>query len=334
MSVKAIDCATKLNSTMATGLKQAGVLYVGRYLGDPSRWKTLEPAEVSTLKSAGLKIISIWETAPTKRSYFSVEQGKEDAREAFKWARAVGQPEGTAIYFTVDYDAQKANFDEIKAYFKAVAETRSEYKIGAYGSYDVIETLSATSYVDYFFQTYAWSGGRQSIYANLYQYKNGQSLAGVTADFDEVKKAIGEWGGSAAKVDKPKAQKTAKVSKLLRHGDKGESVKELQHDLIKAGYSCGKAGADGIFGEDTEKAVEDLQRVYKVAIDGIVGDQTRAVLKKALSKKIAKKDPYTVKPGDILSEIAAKHDTTTAALAKKNGIKDPNKIYPGQKIKF
>lgn len=334
MSVKAIDCATKLNSTMATGLKQAGVLYVGRYLGDPYRWKTLEPAEVSALKSAGLKIISIWETAPTKGSYFSVDQGEKDAREAFKWARAVGQPEGTAIYFTVDYDAQKADFDEIKAYFRAVAETLSGYKVGAYGSYDVIETLSATSYVDYFFQTYAWSGGRQSIYANLYQYKNGQKLAGVTVDFDEVKKAIGEWGGFAGKKDMPKAKATAKASKLLLLGDKGAAVKELQQDLIKAGYLCGKSGADGIFGEATEAAVKKLQRVYKIAVDGIVGDQTRSALKKALSKKTAKKDPYTVKPGDILSEIAAKHDTTVSALAKKNGIKDPNKIYPGQKIKF
>lgn len=334
MSVKAIDCATKLNSTMATGLKQAGFLYVGRYLGDPSRWKTLEPAEVNALKSAGLKIISIWETAPTKRSYFSVEQGKEDAREAFKWARAVGQPEGTAIYFTVDYDAQKADFDEIKSYFKAVAETLSGYKIGAYGSYDVIETLSATSYVDYFFQTYAWSDGRQSIYANLYQYKNGQSLAGVTVDFDEVKKAIGEWGGSAAKTDKLKAKKITEASNLLRLGDKGTAVKELQHDLIKSGYSCGKKGADGIFGEDTEAAVKKLQHAYKIAVDGIVGDQTRAALKKALSNKKSTAGTYVVQPGDILSKIAAKHDTTVAALTNKNGIKDPDKIYPGQKIKL
>ncbi|MFJ9468317.1 CHAP and LysM peptidoglycan-binding domain-containing protein [Streptomyces caniferus] len=43
---------------------------------------------------------------------------------------------------------------------------------------------------------------------------------------------------------------------------------------------------------------------------------------------------YTVKTGDTLSEIAAAHRTTAKALAELNGIKDPNKIKPGQKLKL
>lgn len=42
---------------------------------------------------------------------------------------------------------------------------------------------------------------------------------------------------------------------------------------------------------------------------------------------------YTVKSGDTLSGIAAKYGTTYQHLASINGIPDPNKIYPGQKIK-
>lgn len=41
---------------------------------------------------------------------------------------------------------------------------------------------------------------------------------------------------------------------------------------------------------------------------------------------------YTVKSGDTLSGIAAKYGTTYQHLASINGIPDPNKIYPGQKI--
>lgn len=41
---------------------------------------------------------------------------------------------------------------------------------------------------------------------------------------------------------------------------------------------------------------------------------------------------YTVKAGDTLSSIAAKHGTTYQQLAKANGIADPNKIYPGQRL--
>lgn len=42
---------------------------------------------------------------------------------------------------------------------------------------------------------------------------------------------------------------------------------------------------------------------------------------------------YVVKRGDTLSGIASKYGTTYQQLAKINGIADPNKIYPGQKIR-
>nr|WP_017435155.1 N-acetylmuramoyl-L-alanine amidase [Parageobacillus caldoxylosilyticus] len=42
---------------------------------------------------------------------------------------------------------------------------------------------------------------------------------------------------------------------------------------------------------------------------------------------------YTVKPGDTLSEIAAKYKTTVAALQKLNNIKNPNLIRVGQKLR-
>lgn len=41
---------------------------------------------------------------------------------------------------------------------------------------------------------------------------------------------------------------------------------------------------------------------------------------------------YIVKKGDTLSSIASKYGTTYQKLAKDNGISNPNKIYPGQKI--
>jgi LysM repeat protein len=43
---------------------------------------------------------------------------------------------------------------------------------------------------------------------------------------------------------------------------------------------------------------------------------------------------YVVKKGDTLSAIAVRHSTTTAALAKLNGIKDPDRIRPGQRLRL
>ena len=42
---------------------------------------------------------------------------------------------------------------------------------------------------------------------------------------------------------------------------------------------------------------------------------------------------YTIKPGDTLSGIAAKFDTTWQWLAQINGINDPDLIYPGNSIR-
>ncbi|HFS5791131.1 TPA: LysM peptidoglycan-binding domain-containing protein [Citrobacter werkmanii] len=41
---------------------------------------------------------------------------------------------------------------------------------------------------------------------------------------------------------------------------------------------------------------------------------------------------YVVQSGDVLSKIATRYNVSTSELAENNGIKDANKIYPGQKI--
>ncbi|EDW1644140.1 LysM peptidoglycan-binding domain-containing protein [Salmonella enterica subsp. enterica] len=41
---------------------------------------------------------------------------------------------------------------------------------------------------------------------------------------------------------------------------------------------------------------------------------------------------YIVQSGDNLSRIAARYEVSVSELVENNGIKDPNKIYPGQKI--
>lgn len=43
---------------------------------------------------------------------------------------------------------------------------------------------------------------------------------------------------------------------------------------------------------------------------------------------------YTVRSGDTLSHIASQHGTSYQKLAKLNGIKNPNRIYPGQSIRL
>lgn len=64
------------------------------------------------------------------------------------------------------------------------------------------------------------------------------------------------------------------LTRLLKKGCKGNDVKELQKELIRRGYSCGKSGADGVFGADTKTAVKKFQKANKIFADGIVGKNT------------------------------------------------------------
>lgn len=57
-------------------------------------------------------------------------------------------------------------------------------------------------------------------------------------------------------------------------------------------------------------------------------------IQKKVNQILAVKTTYTVKAGDTLSAIAAKYGTTVDALAKKNGISNPNLIYAGQVLKI
>ena len=60
----------------------------------------------------------------------------------------------------------------------------------------------------------------------------------------------------------------------LKKGCEGASVKALQTLLIGYCYDCGKHGADGDFGADTDKAVRDYQEKNKLTVDGEVGKNT------------------------------------------------------------
>lgn len=64
------------------------------------------------------------------------------------------------------------------------------------------------------------------------------------------------------------------VKHTLCKGDRGEEVEEAQRKLIEKGYSCGKSGADGIFGANTEKAVIAFQKAHGLTADGKVDQDT------------------------------------------------------------
>lgn len=70
----------------------------------------------------------------------------------------------------------------------------------------------------------------------------------------------------------------------LMKGDVGTEVKTMQEALIKLGYSCGSYGADGDFGNDTDKAVRAFQKANGLVVDGKYGEKSKAKVNELIKK--------------------------------------------------
>lgn len=79
------------------------------------------------------------------------------------------------------------------------------------------------------------------------------------------------------KTTKTKGDYTMEM-RNLKKGCTGEDVRALQILLMGRGYSCGIAGADGVFGSDTDSAVRAYQRTKGLEVDGIAGKITMSSL--------------------------------------------------------
>lgn len=75
------------------------------------------------------------------------------------------------------------------------------------------------------------------------------------------------------------ASPTGAPSTLLGEGSMGEAVRDLQRNLCALGYPLSE---DGIFGKDTENAVQAFQRDHGLGADGVAGPKTLAAIGEAL----------------------------------------------------
>jgi hypothetical protein len=196
VATKGFDCATPLTEKTAVAFKADGMVFVCRYLV-PSGWKALTKAEVDLICGVGLQIVSVFETTDI-RALGGYAAGLADGATAVRVAEHVGQPEGTVIYFAVDFEATAAQMKTVAEYIRGCAHSTPTFRTGVYGSYAVVEAMRAAGVCSQFWQTRAWSRGRISDHANLYQYDCGPDGLGliengIKVDLNEGYGDEGSW---------------------------------------------------------------------------------------------------------------------------------------------
>ena len=113
--------------------------------------------------------------------------------------------------------------------------------------------------------------------------------------------------------------------RLLRNGDEGPDVKELQSLLIQLEYDCGKWGADGDFGDATEIAVRNFQTNENLEVDGIVGPKTIEALYdnfEDVPESSPKGKNVKIVDGNCYVRIKPDKNSTSIGVAKRG------EVYP------
>lgn len=180
----------------AQALKAAGRDFVLRYARSFTHPKSITAAEAAYWKANGIDVAIVDEVG-ADRALQGRAVGRADATAAKAAVISVGGPhDGGVIYCAVDFDATSGQMPAVLDYIRGYADVLGVARAGVYGSYDVCAAAKAAGVCRYFWQTYAWSGGRQ-FPGHLYQYSNSHTLGGVDVDYDRALTAdFGQWGAT------------------------------------------------------------------------------------------------------------------------------------------
>lgn len=194
--VSGVDSSSVVTPTAARCLAQFGFSFVARYYRSrKSTLNRLTPDEAQTISAAGLEIVAVFEYAGTKAAYFTAAQGALDVDDALQQAAAVGQPQGSAIYFAVDYNATQDDIaGPVTDYFNVVApKVRPKYQVGVYGSGATCEAMLGAGLADFAWlaQSIGFTGTPGFTGWNIKQGMP-HKFCGLDTDPDD---AHGDYGG-------------------------------------------------------------------------------------------------------------------------------------------
>ena len=130
------------------------------------------------------------------------------------------------------------------------------------------------------------------------------------------------------------ASSSVLASPTLKRNSHGHDVLLLQQKLRNIGYSI--KSTDGVFGEETERAVEEFQRDQKLKVTGIVTNATWRALKNVKERKpgAAKKPSPAVVPEPVPRGKTVINNTLILEKSKVKNLIATAKKYIGTPYRF
>jgi hypothetical protein len=209
MAVSIIDASVSVKNKTSE-LKAAGVRTVIRYdhTLKPGGKKQLHPDEAKALALADLRLAIVNQSFNNEPKRFSYELGLADARYSRACMEQRGQPDGSAVYFSVDFDASAAELkSQIAAHFEGIAagmaedSSRPRARVGVYGSGLSCQTLKAAGLAElcWLAQSKGWrnyAAFKASKQWHLLQ-GNAAVIAGIDLDPNSANPMLPDFGDFA-----------------------------------------------------------------------------------------------------------------------------------------
>jgi hypothetical protein len=209
--MKIIDTPQNTTTKLAC-LKSNGVTTVVRYYNFRNSQqlpnKRLDPPEAQALAASGMEIAVVFQQGQNSASAFSDAQGFKAGQAAFRQARdKIGQPTGSGIYFSVDFDASTNEINQrIVPFFQGVRRAFDQesgggpsYRVGVYGSGLVSSLLTSKGLIEltWLAMSRGFRGTKEALQAgefHLAQVPPERTLCGLGVDLNEPNPARPDFG--------------------------------------------------------------------------------------------------------------------------------------------
>lgn len=249
-----------LNALHARGVETI-IRYYNRANSQSLPEKRIEAAEAAAIANAGMTLAVVYQQRGGSGGNISdldAASGTADARRALQQANRIGQPQGSAIYFAVDWDYFRASdLRSISQYFQAVrAELDGNFRVGVYGSGTVGKMLKDAGLVDFIWLSMStgWSGTRAMLATDQWTLRqiypelttvlphDGNELSPAWGDFGQFTPGGGvavppqDWRDGPTQVQFALMEVTARSGLNLRRGpgtEYGVETTLAQGQLVK-----------------------------------------------------------------------------------------------------
>lgn len=144
-STVGFDASQQFTPAQALAAASAGYTHIGRYTVGAS--KSITSAELAGLKAAGLLLFPIQQRFNNSNAEMTQAAGRTQGIEALERCRALGLPDGSTVFFAVDYDPVDTSIaGPVTNFFvgaKGVMEQQllGNYQVGIYGTRNVCDAI-------------------------------------------------------------------------------------------------------------------------------------------------------------------------------------------------